>query len=184
MFVHLNRLRPGRLLEVGDVLGPFLATTGFTVETIDLWPRKTPATGVWKALAQDIRLLETSERYDAAVSISTLEHIGMGHYGDTCDPLGDRRSIEAVRAALKPGGRFLVTVPLGQESNESWQRLYSIPRIVDLFAGFTLRKIEIYQYRWLSWRRAREGASLDPRTLGPVSPEVTCIALVDAEKLR
>jgi SAM-dependent methyltransferase len=47
------------------------------------------------------------EAYDAAVFLHSLEH--------TPDPLGDLRR---VRAALRPGGRVLITVP----NFGSWQR--------------------------------------------------------------
>ena len=52
--------------------------------------------------------------FDAVVSVSTLEHVGLGWYGD---PEGDvekpGRVIAEMARVLKPGGWMLLTVPIG-----------------------------------------------------------------------
>jgi hypothetical protein len=50
--------------------------------------------------------------FDAVVGISSIEHIGLGHYDDDpCDPDGDRHCMERVVRWLKPGGLFYADVP-------------------------------------------------------------------------
>ena len=54
--------------------------------------------------------------FDAVVGISSIEHIGLGHYN--CDPLdvaGDRHCMERVARWLKPGGWVYADVPYGPE---------------------------------------------------------------------
>mgnify|MGYP001612889328 FL=1 len=54
--------------------------------------------------------------FDVAVGISSIEHIGLGHYN--CDPLdmdGDRHCMERVARWLKPGGWVYADVPCGPE---------------------------------------------------------------------
>jgi SAM-dependent methyltransferase len=49
---------------------------------------------------------------DMVVSLHSIEHIGLGRYGDRFDPEGDKRAIEKIIQALPPGGRFIFSVPV------------------------------------------------------------------------
>jgi len=89
-------------LEVGNVLAHY-GRTGH--EVIDKYER---APGV---TAMDVLDLDPDARYDAVVSISTVEHVGVD---DT--PRDPRRGVDAVRLlarAVRPGGALLITVPVG-----------------------------------------------------------------------
>jgi Caenorhabditis protein of unknown function, DUF268 len=182
LFERLGTMRRGLLLEVGDVLGPALCRTGFRVETVDIRPRASVPGCSWSPLRRDIRELDFVERYDAAVSISTLEHIGMGHYGDDIDPEGDIRSVARILRSLKPNATLLATVPLASCQKDTWQRQYTIERLSLLFADFRLREVVAFQFRWIAWRRVPSAEPLTPITFGPTTPEVTSIACVVAER--
>jgi hypothetical protein len=184
VYTRLHGMGSGLLLEVGDVLGPALVRTGFDVVTVDIRPREIPAVPGWSPLPEDVRTLRFSDRFDAAVSISTLEHIGMGHYGDGVDFAGDRKAVDAIHASLKIGGRLLATLPMGAQNQETWQRLYSVGRIHDLFERFRVRELTTYHFRWIAWRPVRAGGLPRPRTLGPTPPIVTCVAFVDAQRMN
>lgn len=49
--------------------------------------------------------------FDAVVSLSAIEHIGLGHYGDPVDPDGDTQAMANVFRWLKPGGWVYFDVP-------------------------------------------------------------------------
>lgn len=52
--------------------------------------------------------------FDAIVSVSAIEHVGLGAYeGDPCDRDGDRRAMENACRWLKPGGWMYLDVPYG-----------------------------------------------------------------------
>lgn len=52
--------------------------------------------------------------FDAVVGISSIEHIGLGHYdGDPLDEDGDRHCMERVVGWVKPGGWVYLDVPFG-----------------------------------------------------------------------
>lgn len=61
----------------------------------------------------DARMADTfpPESFDAVVSLSAIEHIGLGHYGDPKDPDGDWIAITNIWRWLKPGGWFYFDVP-------------------------------------------------------------------------
>ncbi|XP_013396849.1 uncharacterized protein LOC106163726 [Lingula anatina] len=54
---------------------------------------------------------DPSRRMDFAVSFSSLEHSGLGRYGDPINPYGDLEAAAQVWCMLKPGALFLLAVP-------------------------------------------------------------------------
>lgn len=56
---------------------------------------------------------KSTELYDAAISISSVEHSGLGRYGDELDPNGDIKSMKFLHDKLKPGGICFLAVPMG-----------------------------------------------------------------------
>jgi Caenorhabditis protein of unknown function, DUF268 len=182
VFSRLGSKRRGILLEIGDVLGPALCRTGFHVETVDLHPRASLPGRPWTPVRGDVRALDIDERYESAVSISTLEHIGMGHYGDVIDPEGDVQTVAAIFRSLKPNGTLLITVPLGSRGTDTWQRQYTMERLGRLFGKFRLRELVAFEFRWVAWKRVADPEMLAPMTFGPAAPDVTCIACIVAER--
>jgi SAM-dependent methyltransferase len=52
--------------------------------------------------------------FDAVVGVSSIEHIGLGHYdGDPLDPDGDTHAMQRAARWLTPGGWIYLDVPYG-----------------------------------------------------------------------
>ncbi len=101
---------PGaRVLEVGNVL------VHYGHGGHDVVDKYEPAQGVF---AEDIVDFRPATPYDVIVAISTLEHVGFDE--DVKDPGKPRRAVEHMASLLAPGGRMLVTIPLGY--NEALDR--------------------------------------------------------------
>ncbi len=67
-----------------------------------------------KLITMTVEEFEASkELYDAAISISSVEHSGLGRYGDALDPDGDIKSMKFLHDKLKPGGICFLAVPMG-----------------------------------------------------------------------
>jgi hypothetical protein len=58
--------------------------------------------------------------FDAMVSFSSLEHSGLGRYGDGVHPWGDLVAMSRIWCVLKKGGHVLVGVPVGQTDEIIW----------------------------------------------------------------
>lgn len=100
--LHAVRRSPGpRILEVGNVLAHY-GHVGHAV--IDKYERH-PA-----ARNEDF-LDHAGGPYDLVVAVSTFEHIGWDE--PERDPAKFHLALERARSILAPGGRLLVTVPLG-----------------------------------------------------------------------
>lgn len=59
-----------------------------------------------------------SEAFDVIVTFSSVEHAGLGRYGDKLNPWGDRQAIARAWCATKPGGYLVIGVPFGQDAIE------------------------------------------------------------------
>jgi hypothetical protein len=69
----------------------------------------------------------------------TLEHVGLGRYGDTLDPAGHLKAIGELKRVVAPEGSLLVVVPVGaQRVCFNAHRIYRYEFLLDLFAGFEL----------------------------------------------
>lgn len=64
----------------------------------------------WTANAMDADTFPP-ESFNAVVSISAIEHVGLGHYKDPVDPDGDTKAIANAWRWLKPGGWLYFDVP-------------------------------------------------------------------------
>lgn len=53
--------------------------------------------------------------FDAAVSISSFEHDGLGRYGDPLNPNGDLEAMKKTRKILKTGGLLFLAVPVAKD---------------------------------------------------------------------
>jgi SAM-dependent methyltransferase len=80
---------------------------------------------------------------DSVESIScmhTIEHIGLGRYGDPIDPEGDIRACAELSRVLAVNGRLIFVTPVGANSIIEWNahRIYSYDKATALFPGLTL----------------------------------------------
>ena len=92
-------------------------------------------------------LTQLSFADDSLSSLScmhTVEHIGLGRYGDPIDTAGDLKAIKELKRVLAPGGSLLFVVPVGQPRIEyNAHRIYSFAMIKDYFQGLTLKEFSL-----------------------------------------
>ncbi|EGT55205.1 hypothetical protein CAEBREN_25328 [Caenorhabditis brenneri] len=75
--------------------------------------------------------------FDFAASFSSIEHIGLGQYGEPLDPIGDLREIQKIRCVLKPGGILFLGLPFGLDAVVfNLHRIYGPIRLAMLMTGF------------------------------------------------
>ena len=94
--------RGARILEVGNVLGRYAPQDHLVVDKYEDRP------GV---VNRDVMDLADLGEFDLIVAISTLEHVGVDE-----EPRDPGKAVEALRrlqGMLAPGGRLVLTVPVG-----------------------------------------------------------------------
>jgi Caenorhabditis protein of unknown function, DUF268 len=66
--------------------------------------------------ARDAFATGTLPLFDAVVTFSSVEHSGLGRYGDALNPWGDLQAIARAWCITKAGGGLLLGVPVGADS--------------------------------------------------------------------
>jgi SAM-dependent methyltransferase len=86
------------------------------VTTLDVRNRK-PATGNEIVITCDAKNLEIpNDSFDLIVSLCSLEHFGLGRYGDAFDLDADKKAFNEMIRVLKPGGRLIFTTTINRGS--------------------------------------------------------------------
>ena len=74
----------------------------------------------------------------------TVEHVGLGRYGDPLDPDGDLKAIAELKRVLAPGGDLLFVVPTGRPRLLfNAHRIYSFDQVRSAFAGLALEEFSL-----------------------------------------
>ncbi len=74
----------------------------------------------------------------------TVEHIGLGRYGDPIDPEGDIKAIKELKRVLASGGNLLFAVPIGKPAIRfNAHRIYSYDQIIKYFEGLELKEFSL-----------------------------------------
>ena len=65
----------------------------------------------------------------------TLEHIGLGRYGDPIDAMGDLKAIKQLKRVVASGGNLLIVVPIGEKAIIEFNahRIYTYDQIISYF---------------------------------------------------
>lgn len=76
---------------------------------------------------------------DCALCYSSIEHSGLGRYGDSIDPEGDFFTMRMIKKMVKPCGLLLLQIPVGRDLL-LWNntRIYGANRLLLLLEGWKL----------------------------------------------
>jgi hypothetical protein len=124
----------GRILDVGCCETAFayeLAKYGFTVDAIDIREYKFKHENL-NSLKKDFFDFKPDKPYDVTIAISTLEHLGLKHYGNTrLYEKGWFRGIQHMYDMTDKYGLVLITMPYGKQT-DGFNWVYT-PTKQDLF---------------------------------------------------
>jgi len=81
----------------------------------------------------------SDETFDAIFSYSSLEHDGLGRYGDPINPYGDLQRMKKLMGLLRPNGKLYLGVPMGPDFTIfNAHRVYGPLRFPLLIEGWEL----------------------------------------------
>lgn len=98
-----------------------------------------------KSLKADLTGLPfASESISSLSCMHTVEHIGLGRYGDPIDPDGDVKAINELKRVVAIDGSLLFVVPVGNPKIIfNAHRIYDPGMVSHLFEGFHLKKFSL-----------------------------------------
>ena len=99
----------------------------------------------WTGNFADLCKLDIDDNSFESVScMHTVEHIGLGRYGDALDPIGDIKAINELKRITKQGGNILFVTPVGKQRIEyNAHRVYSFELVTDLFKECQLMEFSL-----------------------------------------
>jgi SAM-dependent methyltransferase len=135
----LRHIRPDerRVLDFGgyeSVLPLTLSALGHDVTVLDQRPYPFKGPRLRSVTADVFRESSlAAESFDLVISVSTIEHLGLGRYDDVTMPDGDRLGVERLWRLLRPGGRLMASVPAGRPAVQRGYRTYDAARLRAVF---------------------------------------------------
>ncbi len=109
----LNKLNPAKILDIGSYRHFIIGLLSrFQVTTVDIRGRE-PISANETVVAGDAKKLDLPDNeFDAVLSLCTLEHIGLGRYGDEFDLEADKKAFREMIRVLKPKGHLIFTTSI------------------------------------------------------------------------
>ncbi|QNJ30613.1 hypothetical protein SynPROS91_00185 [Synechococcus sp. PROS-9-1] len=109
-------LNPRKHVDIGSRIDGFVAHLACVrqVEVLDIRPLPVNINNVfftqWDITEPNPAFFGI---YDCVTCLHTLEHIGLGRYGDQLDPNGWSKGLASLSLLLQPQGVLLISVPIG-----------------------------------------------------------------------
>lgn len=103
----VKQYKYNKILEVGNVMSYYYPVNHKVIDKYEVAPNVENV---------DIVDYNPNEKYDLIVAVSTMEHVGHD-MGEQSDPYKVVKAFEHLKSLLVPGGKFVVTIPPGQNSD-------------------------------------------------------------------
>lgn len=130
--------QPEKHVDVGSRTDGFVAHLAVfrEVEIFDIRSNQSKVKNITSVQADFMQLSEHLYDYtDSISSLHAIEHFGLGRYGDTIDAYGHLKGLDSLRKALKPGGKFYFSVPMGPQRIEfNAHRIFSLSYLLSVFS--------------------------------------------------
>ncbi len=142
----IHESNPVRHVDIGSRIDGFIGSLSVfrKVDVVDIRPQPIPVHNV--SFHQMDLMNELSEDWrvctDSLSCLHTIEHFGLGRYGDPLDPLGHLKGLAQLKRMAKPGGMFYLSAPIGPERVEfNAHRVFSPQSMIQWFEkGWRIEK--------------------------------------------
>ncbi len=127
------------ILQFSTILSAFVP-----VKFYDYRPADVELDGIESRKADLLALPFPDNSVDSLSCMHTIEHVGLGRYGDPLDPDGDIKAIKELERVLAPGGSLLVVVPIGKNVIQyNAHRIYSYELFRKYFSDLELKEFSL-----------------------------------------
>jgi hypothetical protein len=141
---------PNEHLDIGSRVDGFIAhlLCFRKVSVLDLraQPSKIEGLNFIKGDAQS-PLVNLINSFDSVSSLHSIEHFGLGRYGDPIDPSGHEKGLVNIANCVKIGGYFYFSFPIGKTTT-----YFNEQRVLDpLWAIDVLSNFELVEFVLIPW---------------------------------
>lgn len=135
----IYRNQPLRHVDVGSRIDGFIGHLAVfrEVEVLDIRPQPRAIRNI--VFHQLDLMAELPDAWvectDSLSCLHTIEHFGLGRYGDTIDPQGHEKGLEQLKRMVKPGGLLYLATPIGPQRIEfNAHRIFAAETLAGWFA--------------------------------------------------
>ncbi len=141
----IRDLRPERHVDISSTLHFCSMLSAFVpVDFYDYRPADLHLSGL-NCLRADLLALPFANNSVPSLScMHTVEHIGLGRYGDPLDYDGDLKAVAELKRVTAVGGTLLFVTPTGKPRIAyNAHRIYAYDQVLTAFAGFDLKQFAL-----------------------------------------
>jgi SAM-dependent methyltransferase len=141
----VSQIAPQKHIDISSTLHFSTIVSAFVpVDFYDYRPVDLRLSGL-NTLRGDLMKLPFEDNTVESIScLHTVEHVGLGRYGDPLDPDGDIRAAKELLRVTKPGGSLIFVTPVGKPLIAfNAHRIYSYQQVLDLFPDMTVREFSL-----------------------------------------
>lgn len=141
----VRELNPPKHTDISSSLYFSSIVSAFVpVHFYDFRPAKLNLSNLTSSQADLSNLHFESNSISSLSCMHTVEHVGLGRYGDPIDPDGDLQAAKELSRVLAKGGSLLFVVPIGEATIQfNAHRIYSYQMVVDMFKELTLKEFSL-----------------------------------------
>jgi SAM-dependent methyltransferase len=141
----LARTKPSKHIDISSTLHFSTLLSAFVeTEFYDYRPAPIELDHFYSGKADLTHLFFDNDSVASLSCMHTVEHIGLGRYGDPIDYDGDLKAMHELARVLKPGGCLLFVTPIGKTARIQFNahRIYTASVIADTFRKAGLQLVE------------------------------------------
>jgi SAM-dependent methyltransferase len=160
VFRALGQVPQGaEVLDVGSsesLVAVELASLGYRVTGID--PREgSLAHPNLERIVGSVEEWRPDRRFDAVVCLSTIEHLGLGAYGQPKCPDADVRAMRRLHELSRPDALLILTTPFGVPAVDELQRTYDAVGLKQLLEGWEVTEMAFARrLDAITWQRCQD----------------------------
>ncbi len=141
----LKKLNPKKHIDISSTLTFCTIVSAFIpTEFYDYRPANISLTGLKSKRGDLLDLPFVSNSVESISCMHTIEHIGLGRYGDAIDPTGDLKAIRELIRVTKKGGSILFVTPVGKRALRfNAHRIYAYDEILKYFTTCHLKEFAL-----------------------------------------
>ena len=135
----IHDAKPLRHIDVGSRLDGFIGYLSVfrKVEVLDIRPQPMPVPNVEFHQVDLMQALDPQwiDCTDSLSCLHSIEHFGLGRYGDALDPIGHLRGLEQLKRMVRPSGTLYLSTPIGPERIEfNAHRIFAATTLTSWFS--------------------------------------------------
>ncbi len=141
----LAETRPSHHVDIASILTfPTIVSAFIPVTYYDYRPAPLTLRNL-QSLPGDLYRLPFADNSQESLScMHTIEHVGMGRYGEPIDYDGDIKACRELSRTLKPGGNLLFVTPVGRARIAyNAHRIYSYEQVLSLFPDLQVKEFSL-----------------------------------------